>query len=73
MIINFFFFLVFYISGSRFALMETKAIIYYMVLNFSLEPNQQTQIPIVLKKNPFTLTCEQGVNAELRPRHLVKE
>lgn len=54
-------------SGSRFALMELKAIVYYLLLNFSLEPNKETQIPLQMKKGMMFAT-EKGVHLELRPR-----
>ncbi|XP_055313348.1 probable cytochrome P450 9f2 [Sitodiplosis mosellana] len=53
--------------GSRFALMELKAILYYLLLNFSLEPNKDTQIPLKLRKSPFVI-AEKGVHLELKPR-----
>lgn len=53
--------------GSRFALMELKAILYYLLLNFSFEPNRDTQIPLKMKKRPFVIV-ENGVNLELKPR-----
>lgn len=54
-------------AGSRFALMEVKAILYYLLLNFSFEPNKDTQIPLKMKKGFFLLT-EKGVHLELKPR-----
>jgi len=54
--------------GSRFALMELKAIIYYLLLNFTVEPNEKTQIPIKLKKTPVALITEKGVHLEFRLR-----
>lgn len=56
------------ILGSRFALMELKAILYYLLLNFSFEANEQTQIPIKLIKSAFSLRTEDGMHLELRPR-----
>lgn len=53
--------------GNRFALMEIKAILYYLLLNFSFEANKYTQIPLKMKKVPFIMT-EKGVHLELRPR-----
>lgn len=60
---------IFHISliGSRFALMELKAIIYYLLLNFSLEPNEETQIPVKIKKLPF-VAIDGGVHLTLKPR-----
>lgn len=56
-------------AGSRFALMELKAILYYLLLNFSFEPNEQSQIPLRLKKGPIMAT-EKGVHLELKPRKI---
>lgn len=53
--------------GNRFALMEIKAILYYLLLNFSFEANNDTQIPLKMKKVAFMIT-EKGVHLELRPR-----
>ncbi|KAJ6640760.1 putative cytochrome P450 9f2 [Pseudolycoriella hygida] len=54
--------------GSRFALMEAKAVIFYLLLNFSFEPNDKTQIPLKLSKSPFSLTAEKGVHVQLKLR-----
>lgn len=53
--------------GSRFALMELKAIVYYLLLNFSLETNEQTQIPVKIKKQPF-IAVDGGVHLTFKPR-----
>ncbi|XP_031624496.1 probable cytochrome P450 9f2 [Contarinia nasturtii] len=53
--------------GSRFALMEIKAIVYYLLLNFSIEPNEKTQIPVKLKRGMILLP-ENGMHLELKPR-----
>lgn len=53
--------------GSRFALMELKAILYYLLLNFSLEVNKDTQIPLKFKKG-LVVATENGVHVELKPR-----
>ena len=47
--------------------MELKAILYYLLLNFSFEVNSQTQIPLKMSKVPFIKT-EKGVHLELKPR-----
>jgi len=54
--------------GSRFALMEAKAVIFYLLLNFSFERNDKTQIPLKLSKSAFSLTAENGVNVTLKLR-----
>lgn len=55
--------------GSRFALMEIKTIIYYLLLNFNFEVTKKTQIPIKLSKNPVQLQTEKGVHVGLQPRN----
>lgn len=57
-----------FISGSRFALMEIKAILYSLLLMFSFEPNSKSQIPLKLKKTAFNMAAEKGVHLELKPR-----
>ncbi|XP_059612265.1 probable cytochrome P450 9f2 [Phlebotomus argentipes] len=54
--------------GSRFALMEVKAILFYLVLNFSLDVTEETQIPIRLAKSISSLQSEKGIHLKLRPR-----
>ncbi|XP_049294620.1 probable cytochrome P450 9f2 [Anopheles funestus] len=54
--------------GSRFALMEVKAIIYYMLQEFSFEPTPNTQIPLRLAKGFAGMRSEKGVFVEFRPR-----
>lgn len=56
------------VSGSRFALMEVKAVIYYLLLSFKLEANEKTDIPIVLKKTPFNIITRNGLHLRLKPR-----
>uniref|UniRef100_A0A1B0CWX1 Cytochrome n=1 Tax=Lutzomyia longipalpis TaxID=7200 RepID=A0A1B0CWX1_LUTLO len=53
--------------GSRFALMEVKALLYYILLNFTIEPNEKTQIPLKLSKEP-ALKAEKGIHLQFRPR-----
>ncbi|XP_055640724.1 probable cytochrome P450 9f2 [Toxorhynchites rutilus septentrionalis] len=54
--------------GSRLALMEVKAMVYYILKDFSLEPTEKTQIPLRLTKNMFALQSEKGIWLELKPR-----
>lgn len=54
--------------GSRFALMTIKGMLYYLLLNFSFAPNENTQIPIKLKKG-LSLGIENGLHFELKPRN----
>lgn len=55
--------------GSRFALMELKTIIYYLLLNFNFEPTEKTQIPLKLKFNPIQFLPEKGVWVRFTPRN----
>ncbi|XP_055696949.1 probable cytochrome P450 9f2 [Phlebotomus papatasi] len=55
--------------GSRFALMEIKAIVYYLVLNFHIEQTDKTQIPIRLANTFAGLMSEKGVHVQFRPRY----
>lgn len=55
--------------GSRFALMELKAVVYYLLLNFELTPNHKTQIPIKIAKSPFGIRAEKGVELHLKLRN----
>nr|XP_049464507.1 probable cytochrome P450 9f2 isoform X2 [Anopheles coluzzii] len=54
--------------GSRFALMEVKAIIYYMLREFSFERTPNTQVPLRLAKGFAGMRSEKGVFVEFRPR-----
>jgi cytochrome P450 family 9 len=54
--------------GSRFALMEVKAVLYNLLLNFSFEVSEKTQFPLVLAKEMTGLAAENGIHLELRPR-----
>uniref|UniRef100_A0A182JEZ4 Uncharacterized protein n=1 Tax=Anopheles atroparvus TaxID=41427 RepID=A0A182JEZ4_ANOAO len=54
--------------GSRFALMEVKAIIYYMLMEFTFEKTPNTQIPLRLGKGFAGMRSEKGVFVELRSR-----
>lgn len=56
------------ILGNRFALLETKALIFHMLSNFTFEPCEKTQIPLKLKKAGFAFTAEKGFWIQLKPR-----
>lgn len=53
--------------GSRFALMETKALIFYLLKSFTLEVSEKTQIPLRLSTG-FKVTAEKGFWIHLKPR-----
>lgn len=57
-----------FFPGSRFALMEVKALLYYLLLNFSFEANEKTEIPLEIKKSPMVLAPKNGLFIELKPR-----
>ncbi|KFB49805.1 hypothetical protein ZHAS_00017823 [Anopheles sinensis] len=54
--------------ASRFALMEVKAIVYHLLLNFKFEPTDRTPIPMRLAKGFTTLRAEKGMHMKLIPR-----
>ncbi|XP_058837423.1 cytochrome P450 9e2-like [Topomyia yanbarensis] len=54
--------------GSRFALMEVKAIVYYMLLNFSFEMTEKTQVPLQLANGYIGLHSKEGLFVEFKPR-----
>jgi len=53
--------------GSRFALMEVKTLIYYLLLTFDFEPTAKTQIPIKLANNANQVKAEVIVG--FKPRN----
>lgn len=58
----------YFFVGSRFALMETKAVLYYILKNFTLEVCEKTDISLTLEKQAFGLTAKNGVWLELKQR-----
>uniref|UniRef100_A0A182MYK0 Uncharacterized protein n=1 Tax=Anopheles dirus TaxID=7168 RepID=A0A182MYK0_9DIPT len=54
--------------GSRFALMETKVVLYYLLLHFRVIPFAKTQIPLKLKKSSTQFATEQGIWLEFQSR-----
>ncbi|XP_037910857.1 probable cytochrome P450 9f2 isoform X5 [Hermetia illucens] len=54
--------------GSRFALMETKAIIFYLLSEFTFEASPRSCIPISLDKTGFQLKPEGGFWMSFKPR-----
>lgn len=57
-------------AGSRFALMEVKALLYYLLLNFTIEPNSDTLMPVKLKKTAMGLVAEDGLSLDFVPRKM---
>ncbi|GAB0096683.1 hypothetical protein DMENIID0001_122260 [Sergentomyia squamirostris] len=54
--------------ASRFALMELKTVLYFLILNFNLEVTSKTQVPLKFGKSFGTLQAEKGIYVQLRPR-----
>jgi len=57
--------------GNRFALMEIKALFFHLILNFSFERNEKTQIPVQLVRSFTSIESEKGIHAELKPRRKI--
>ncbi|CAO1431140.1 unnamed protein product [Diamesa serratosioi] len=55
--------------GSRFAIMEIKTVLYYLLLNFTFDITEKTQIPLKLENSPIQLKIEKGVWIALNPRN----
>jgi len=54
--------------ASRFALTEIKLITYKLLLNFSIEPNSNTQIPVQYKKSTAGVVAEKGIHLDFKRR-----
>uniref|UniRef100_A0A182SLH9 Uncharacterized protein n=1 Tax=Anopheles maculatus TaxID=74869 RepID=A0A182SLH9_9DIPT len=54
--------------GSRFALMEVKSIVYYLLKNFTFERCDKTEIPLRLKPSPVALASKNGIWIRFKPR-----
>ncbi|KAK9752573.1 Cytochrome P450 [Popillia japonica] len=54
--------------GSRFAILETKTIIFSMLSKFDFIATDKTQIPIKLSKKSFNIVGEKGMWIGLKPR-----
>lgn len=54
--------------GSRFALMEVKAIMYYILRKFSFVRGTKTQIPIQLRKGFTNVGPQDGMHLDLKLR-----
>ncbi|XP_055589823.1 probable cytochrome P450 9f2 [Uranotaenia lowii] len=54
--------------GSRFALMEIKAIMYALLLSFRIERNEKTQVPVQLTKGFVGLGVQDGMHLRFKSR-----
>ncbi|XP_058064803.1 probable cytochrome P450 9f2 [Anopheles bellator] len=59
--------------GSRFALMETKAVFYYLLSTFHLEMGPQTQHPLRMKVSSLGPSAEKGFWIRFRVRSTQQE
>lgn len=57
--------------GSRFALMENKIIVYFILKYFKIVPIERSVIPVVLSKKHFNMTAEGGMWLGLEKRSLI--
>lgn len=55
--------------GTRFALMELKASIYYLIRDFYLECSEKTAVPLKLKPGSFSIEAENGFWLQLKIRN----
>ncbi|KAK9885346.1 hypothetical protein WA026_010843 [Henosepilachna vigintioctopunctata] len=58
--------------GSRFALLEVKAVFFYLLSNFEIIPVEKTVIPLKTSRTSLTLTSENGFTMGLKKRELSK-
>ncbi|KAJ8963927.1 hypothetical protein NQ314_005256, partial [Rhamnusium bicolor] len=59
--------------GSRYAIMVSKLLLFYLLANFEIKPTKDTCIPLVVRKNDILLNSEHGFNFDFKKRHtLVK-
>jgi cytochrome P450 family 9 len=49
--------------------MEIKILYYYILLNFSLEATEKTEMPIKLSKKLSAFYPDKGIWLELKPRN----
>lgn len=53
--------------ASRFALLECKALIYNLLLNFELVPIRKTRIPLKISRKSMMMVAEGGIWLGLKP------
>ncbi|XP_055381428.1 uncharacterized protein LOC129612011 [Condylostylus longicornis] len=59
--------------GSRLALLECKALLFYILKNFKLEPCKKTKIPVELDPINFPVTVKGGFWLKMIPRNFVSK
>ncbi|XP_011175446.1 cytochrome P450 9e2-like [Solenopsis invicta] len=55
--------------GNRFALMEAKVMLFYLLWRCDLEPDAKTRVPMVLSKTSFVMMADGGFWLKLRARN----
>jgi len=53
--------------GSRFAILEAKAVLYHLLSNFEIVPVEKTSIPLALKKGSLGVAAQDGFWLGLKP------
>ncbi|XP_012526852.1 cytochrome P450 9e2 [Monomorium pharaonis] len=56
--------------GNRFALMEAKVMLFYLLWRCDLEPDVKTKVPLALDKKTITMTAEKGFWLKIRAKNL---
>lgn len=54
--------------GNRFAQMEVKVLIYYLLKHFTLNVSAKTEIPMTVQSSPFGLAAAHGLHLTLHKR-----
>ncbi|XP_055679447.1 probable cytochrome P450 9f2 [Lutzomyia longipalpis] len=54
--------------GSRFALMEVKSLIFYLIVNFHFDLSDKTEVPLILAGSMVGIKAKKGVWVKFRPR-----
>ncbi|XP_078034043.1 uncharacterized protein LOC144468453 [Augochlora pura] len=54
--------------GNRFALLETKVLLFNLFSRCNLKPNARTTIPMVLSRDTFQMTAKDGFWFDVEPR-----
>ncbi|XP_055301572.1 probable cytochrome P450 9f2 [Sitodiplosis mosellana] len=54
--------------GSRFALMEIKALLFYLLLNFNIQPYEKTEIPLKIVNSSINWNIGNVIHLEFKPR-----
>lgn len=58
-------------EGSRFATLEMKSLLFHLIKDFQVVPNEKTDIPLELLKDRFTLVPKNGFHLSFKKRALM--